>query len=314
MKQMKSIIMTIVLMVSFATSAQVDLSDYKYIVIPKKFDGFKQVNQHRTSTLAKYLFSKKGFTTVYDDNLPTELNSNRCLGLYVDLIDNSSMFTTKTSLVLKDCTGKEVLMSGEGRSKSKLFEEAFNESITKAFNSFVGLNYSYKPKMIEKQEEPVTISFKNDVKTVERNEKINKNQRKGVEQVATEEMQIYKDRTPTASNYKKAREIEKKVGEEKTSIEEQSNTTETPIPTNNETAASDKALSGVLYAQELPNGYQLVDSTPKIQLKMYKSSMPNVYVAKAEGKDGVVYTSDGKWFFEYYNGGTMAVEELNIKF
>ena len=73
-------------------------------------------------------------------------------------------------------------------------------------------------------------------------------------------------------------------------------------------------LTGTLYAQELQNGFQLVDSTPKIQLKMYKSSMPNVYVASADDRDGVVYTSDGKWFFEYAENGIIIKEELTIKF
>jgi len=42
--------------------------------------------------------------------------------------------------------------------------------------------------------------------------------------------------------------------------------------------------------------------------------MPNVYIAHAEGRDGVVYTSDGKWFFEYQENGQVVKEELTIKF
>ena len=79
-------------------------------------------------------------------------------------------------------------------------------------------------------------------------------------------------------------------------------------------STSIKSITDVLYAQEIQNGFQLVDSTPKIQLKIYKSAMPNVYLAKADDKDGLVYTSDGKWFFEYYNDGAIVVEELDIKF
>jgi hypothetical protein len=42
--------------------------------------------------------------------------------------------------------------------------------------------------------------------------------------------------------------------------------------------------------------------------------MPNVYLAEADGKDGLVYSMDGKWFFEYSKDGNLVIEELNIKF
>ncbi len=308
-------------MVSFTAKAQFNINDYKYVVVPKRFSDFKKENQHRSSTLVKHLFSQKGFETVYDDNLPNELNTNKCLGLFVGLIDDSSMFTTKTKLTLKDCNGKEVLVSQQGKSKNKEFEAAFSEAVTEAFESFGIPNYSYQPKVEEKTEESITVSFKNDVKTVENKPEESMQKDVLVTQEATKENQSYKDRTPIPSNYKIVAETEKELVEQKATIEEQSYTNKEPIVTDYQKEESEienevasKSITGVLYAQELPNGYQLVDSTPKIQLKIYKSSMPNVYLAKADDKDGVVYTSDGKWFFEYYSTGNMIVEELNIKF
>lgn len=303
---MKSIVLTIVLMTSFASTAQIDLSGYKYVVVPKKLENFKRDNQHRTSTLIKHLFSQKGFSAVYEDNLPEELHANRCLALFVDIINESSMFTTKAILVLKDCKGKDVLISNEGRSKKKDYEQAYNEAITSAFNSFVGLKYSFKSHTGTAVEKPITISFKNDVKEVVSDRTVVKSSSSTVEQVATKEIQKYQDRTPMASNYKKANEkVNKETVETISKIDESRSALKTEVT---------KKLTGVLYAQELPNGFQLVDSTPEIQLKMYKSAMPNVYVAKANNKDGVVYSSDGKWFFEYYHKGSMEIEELNIKF
>lgn len=308
-------------MASFMANAQFNLSDYKYVVVPKRFSDFKKENQHRTSTIVKYLFSQKGFETVYDDSLPNELNTNKCLGLFVGLINDSSMFTTKTKLILKDCNGKEVLISQQGKSKNKEFESAFNEAITQAFESFDGLRYSYQPSLEERTEEPITVSFKNDVKTVEEKAELRLPKDTMIVQDATLGDQYYKDRSPVASNYKKAKDSEKKMVVQKATKEEQSFESNTPIASDYQKGATDikasaksKLIKGVLYAQEQPNGYQLVDSTPKIQLKIYKSSMPNVYLAKADNKDGVVYTSDGKWFFEYYQSGIVMVEELNIKF
>ncbi len=321
---MKRIVTAIVLMTSFLGFAQVDMSSYKYVVVPKQFSIFKRVNQHNTSTLIKHLFTQKGFVTVYDDSsMPNELFNDRCLGLHVDLIDDSSMFTTKTILVLNDCNNQEVLISQQGRSKKKEYEASFKEAILEAFNSFVGLEYSYKPSNVGPTDDSVTISFKNDIKTVDDSEGVSDRKEVMVEQKSSIEEQSYKDKTPQDSNYKKAVGKVVQMKKQVATKEEQSFEDRSPIATNytKENSESEKVIkiqsparTGILYAQQLQNGFQLVDSTPKIRLKMYKSSMPNVYVASAEDKDGVVYTSDGKWFFEYAENGSIIKEELNIKF
>ncbi len=315
---MKKIILSIILVVSFVGHAQVELNDYKYIIVPKRFGDFKKENQYRTSTLVKHLFEEKGFIAVYNDDLPAELNNNKCLGLLVDLIDGSSMFTTKASLVLKDCAGKEVFVTQEGKSKEKDYQAAFSEAIRKAFSSFEAVNYTYNGKKTASAEESVTLNFKNDVKTMDDNAKRAKNEAAVIKQEATLENQSYKDHTPVASTIKKAKNTSMKMVEQEASKETQSFVSKEPMTTNYEKGGANmnttKKMGGVLYAQELLGGYQLVDSTPKIQLRIYKSSMPNVYIAKGENKDGVVYTSDGKWFFEYRANNQMVVEELNIKF
>jgi len=302
-------------MASFVSSAQINLNDYKYIIVPKIFDSFGKVNQHQTSTYMKHLFTQKRFTAVYDDNMPTDLSSDRCLGLVVDLIDNSSMFTTKTTIRLKDCNGKEVFLTQQGKSKKKEYQASYAEALDKAFASFAPIKYTYEPKELE---EPVTVSFKNDIKTLDEDAKHAKNQDSVVEQIATKDVQYYKDRTPIETDIKSVETSnESKIVEQEATREEQSFKNQEPVPTNikkMETVAKAKIAAGTLYAQELPNGYQLVDSTPKIQLKIFKSSMPNVYIAKADAHDGVVYSSDGKWFFEYHEGDEVVKEELNIKF
>lgn len=305
---MKQIIIVMVFMISYTASAQKSLSEYKYVVVPKTFNDLKKENQYRVNTLVKHLYTKKGFTTVFQDNLPEDLYENKCLALYADMIDESSMFTTKTVLILKDCDGKQILISQQGRSKKKDYEESYKEAITKAFNSFVGLDYSYQPQVKEENEAPVTLNFDNDVKTVDNKPK----ESRLIEQTATRDVQSFKDNTPIESSYKKGEPIinEQSVEKAKDEIAKSVNTNVDEIVSQKEITK----LSGVLYAQELTNGYQLVDSTPQIQLKMYKSAMPNVYVAKSNDKDGVVYTSDGKWYFEFYSGSSMVREELNIKF
>lgn len=304
-------------MTTFVGSAQ--LNDYKYMVVPKKFDGFKKENQYQTSTVVKFLFERNGYTAVYADDLPLDLTKDRCLGLFVFLIDKSSMFTTKTILELRDCSGKVVFKTNEGRSKKKDYKASYNEALSQSFDTFKSISYTYEP-VVEKseQEEPVTVSFKNDVKTVTDTLTRDNNPEPMVEQIATKEVQSYKDNRPVETDYKKGSgTVDKKMVEQKVTKDEQSYESIEPM-TSDIRKVSDvsvaKTITGVLYAQEIPNGYQLVDSTPKIQLKIFKSSMPNVYIAKGEDKDGVVYTSDGKWFFEYFEGDQIIQDELEIKF
>ena len=301
--------------------AQEQLNDYKYVIVPKKFDGFKRENQHQTSTLIKYLFTEKGLLTVYEDELPSELNNNRCLGLLVSLIDDSSMFTTKTALALKDCQGQEVFVTKEGKSKEKDYKDAFGEAIRDAFTSFNTLNYTYNGKSGDS--EPITVSFKNDVKNIDKEEaSFAKNREVMVEQQATLDNQSYKDNRPKSSHLKKGEEKREMV-KQMARREQQSYEDNTPKSSNikDDESIVNKATSlpnvpgkEVLYAQKLPNGYQLVDSTPKIQLKLYKSSLPNYYLAEADDKHGMVFEKNGKWIFEYYSGEKLMVEELDIKF
>lgn len=79
----------------------------------------------------------------------------------------------------------------------------------------------------------------------------------------------------------------------------------TPVTVNNE---------NVLFAQPIANGYQLVDSTPKVVLKIYKTSQQDSYTAVSEFKNGVVFKRGSDWIFEYYQNDTLVSEKLNIKF
>jgi hypothetical protein len=69
-----------------------------------------------------------------------------------------------------------------------------------------------------------------------------------------------------------------------------------------------------LFAQPIANGYQLVDSTPKVVAKMYKTSQQDYYTAQGDSKNGVIFKKGNDWFFEYYVNDKLVSEKLNIKF
>jgi hypothetical protein len=282
MKSRLLYILLFALGLNYSVSAQ--LNEYKYIIVPKKFGSFKSENQYQTSTLVKHFLSENGFTAVYDDALPADLAANRCLGLVADLLDGSSMFSTKLHLTLKNCQNVEVFRTVEGKSKIKDFDSAYKEALERAFVSFSNMNYQYEPKKqdVVSQEKPVTISFKDDVKSLEEKPK-----EYVVEHKATLEEQTYKSVEPRPSTIQR--------------------------PTN-VSEPQTQLLSEVLYAQPIANGYQLVDSTPKIVLKLAETSMENVFLTEYAGNSAVVFKKDEKWVLEYSENGEKKMMELNIKF
>ena len=191
---------------------------------------------------------------------------------------------------------------------------AFHEAIRKAFKSFEALQYSYEPKKATNN--PVTINFKNDVKKLDETKAAAPKGHQSdpmIEQEATVDQQSFKSRKPVASDYKKAdvkKDLDTVLDHEATT-EDQSNKKPETTLVKKEKQPND---SGVLYAQQLPNGYQLVDSTPKIQLRIFRTSLPDYFLAEADTKNGVLYGKNGKWYFEYYMGDDLIVEELDIKF
>jgi hypothetical protein len=71
---------------------------------------------------------------------------------------------------------------------------------------------------------------------------------------------------------------------------------------------------GTLYAQATANGFQLIDTTPKRVLTLFKTSVQDYFIADSGQFKGIVMKKDGEWFFEYYNNDKLISEKLLIKF
>lgn len=72
--------------------------------------------------------------------------------------------------------------------------------------------------------------------------------------------------------------------------------------------------AGTLYAQATANGYQLIDTTPKKVLTLFKTSVQDYFIADNGIANGIVLKKNGDWFFEYYKDGSLTSEKLSIKF
>ena len=287
---MRNIALVLVVFFMGGSVAFAQFSDYKYIVVPKKFDAFKNENQHATSTLIKYLFDQQGFNVVYEGNFPDDLNRDRCLGLWVRLWDDSNLFVTRTTLAFEDCENNLIFQTAQGRSKLKEYRASYEEAIRGAFASLKGMTHDYVPKKKKDKEDAVTLNFDNDVKSLKKEaQDRNKKPSKVVEQKSTTEEQLYKSKEPVASTMVKKETTEP-------------NTHQSSSPVD------------VLYAQPIEKGYQLVDTTPKVRYKLQKTSVPNVFLVVDDDKNGIVFKKEGKWFLQYEDDDQDVMKELNIKF
>ncbi len=286
---MKYVLLISLFMGASILHAQEVMNAYKYIIVPKKFEGFRSENQYQTSTLVKYLLTNHGFNAVYEDELPEDLNKNRCLGLLAQLLDSSSMFSTKAALLFKDCQSGEIFRTPEGVSKVKDFKGAYQEVLRDAFNVFNEYSYAYDP--ADDASQSATVNFDNDVRTVEENLPFTSAppDNTTVISVTTPQDQRYENRKPTPSAMRKAAEI--------------------PSESDQVNAAGE-----IWYAQPIPNGYQLVDNTPSVRMKIYTSSLPDVFIATGDATSGLIYKKDAMWIYEFLEDGRLQTRNLTLKF
>ncbi|WP_291113923.1 hypothetical protein [Flavobacterium sp. UBA6135] len=163
---MKKYILLFLLMLSFSSWSQT-LNNYKYVIVPKKFNDFNNENQYRLNTITKFNLEKMGFEAFYEDEeFPKEVITNRCDALIVDVVKGKLLFWTKVNVVFKDCFGKIIYESKEGKSKEKEFKVAYPKALDEAFQSLFAMDYKYKgsKNSISKEiiEESKIVDFVND--------------------------------------------------------------------------------------------------------------------------------------------------------
>ncbi|MFC4739456.1 hypothetical protein ACFO3U_05570 [Flavobacterium ponti] len=133
---MKKIIFLSVFLLSMLTVAQ---ENYEIIIMPKKFDFLREENQYNLNVLCKSFFEKEGYTVYYEnDIMPNEVANNRCNALFLNLVENNSLFKTKVKVELKDCQNNLISFSEEGESREKNLSRAYNDATRYALKSMEG--------------------------------------------------------------------------------------------------------------------------------------------------------------------------------
>jgi hypothetical protein len=234
-----------------AGHSQITINNFKYVLVPQKFEFLKDDDEYGLNSTAKSLLEQKGFVIFWsNENLPQTLAANRCTALIVEVTQRKAMFSTNLTLLLKDCSGNIVFKSKEGKSREKEYNVAYDEALKDAFSSLNNVPYKYDSSVTIQQAQISAVRYTNS------------------------------SQTPVAAQH----------------------------------AVVD--ISGTLYAQVIPNGYQLIDTTPKKVLTLLKTSVQDCFLAETGvgATNGIVFKKNGEWFFEYYKEDTLVSQKLEIKF
>ncbi|WP_456421543.1 hypothetical protein [Lutibacter sp.] len=126
--------------------AQKSVNNYKYVIVPNRFEFQTKTNQYQLNSLTKFLFNKAGFNAfLSSDEMPKEVIQNNCSTLTGNIIDDSNMLSTKLKIQLVDCYNKTIFETQVVKSKEKDFKTAYHKAIRKAFEEIKSLNYNYQP-------------------------------------------------------------------------------------------------------------------------------------------------------------------------
>lgn len=70
---------------------------------------------------------------------------------------------------------------------------------------------------------------------------------------------------------------------------------------------------GVLFAQPITNGYQLLDSSSKLVMKILKTTNKECFLVTKGNIHGVLVSREKQWFFEYYQNENLVSEIVAVK-
>jgi len=290
---MKKLSLIILLFVAFQFKgwAQASINHYKYVIVPKTFSFFNEEDKYQLNSILKFLFNKYGYTAFFpDDELPKDLIEDRCKALNTDVVEEKSLFKTKLRIDLKDCGGNVVMSSKVGETREKEYTKAYNLALRDAFETYQNAGYNYEPgnKDNVQKKEPVVEA----------------------KPMAQETKTALVDETPKVVEKNPELKVEEAaagaiIASEAISESQKMEVKQTKV----EFAEQSKDL---LYAQPIQNGFQIVDTTPKIVMILLETAKSNVFLVK--GENAMVYEEDGIWYISKNEGDKVSVKALNIKF
>ncbi|AXT19202.1 hypothetical protein D7030_13735 [Flavobacteriaceae bacterium AU392] len=286
----KYILLLIVFFTISNSYSQSSLNDYKYVIVPQGYRFFKENNKYQLNDLTKFLFNKYNFTSfIENETFPKDLALDRCLALRADVLKESSVLKTKLKVELRNCNGIVVFTTEIGKTGEKDFKKGYNLALRDAFKSFENVNYKYVP-----NNERITDKFT----TVKANAEAEE-----IKRLEEEVKALKEEKKRQAVTFENQKVKESKVSEvikKEESIPAVSSKPEEVIDNT------------VLYAQKITNGFQLVDSTPKVVMILLETPRKDTFIVK--DVNATVYKEDGFWYISKNENNTVTTKKINIKF
>lgn len=285
-------ICAIFLLLVATMNGQKNLNQYKYIIVPESYSFLREPDQYQLNALTKFLFEKKGYTVLMqNDKFPADLQKNRCLALVTDVEKLKAFLNTKLQIHLKDCNNEVVFSSGEGQSREKVYDKAYNLALRDAFKSFDTFTYNYTPSHQSPNSVEESIAKEEDSLAQFQIEELKK-EVAALKQKQAEPKELETPKTPVDKKVKQ--EAQEKVKEV---IKEENK--------------SDEELE-TLFANPVNNGYTITDAASKILYNLIFSGKENVYIVK--GEDAIVYKMNNSWIIAKANANGVSMTTLNVSF
>lgn len=297
---------TFLLIVNSLWSFSQRINLYQYVLISEKYDFQNTAHEYELNKLLKCQLEEYGFTVFYKNDPAVQNPIDPCLFLKANVINKSNIFLFKLLVEFRDCNNAIVLQTEVGGSKEKDRYDAFNEALDGALKSDRLSIYKFEgiamPILLkdtnEILENPTALQAKNEPT----NPQISTS-----ENTSTSLNKATNLSVETSSSTAQNSDLPEKTVVSSQDLEGITNTSLSEIKEK-------KIGEMVLYAQDIDDGFQLVDTTPKIILKMTKTVQPNYFNANKDDKYGVIFLKENEWFFEYYTNGNLVVEKLNLRF
>ncbi|MCL9805194.1 hypothetical protein NAT51_06665 [Flavobacterium amniphilum] len=235
---MKKIFFTLLILSSLTGFSQSSLNDYNMAVIPAKYEFQKVDNEYRINTTIKSFLKQKGFEAyLSSDQIPEGFMDYNCNKLFVNVVEESSMFFTKIQVEFKDCKNKVLFATDLAESRSKDRTKSYNEALLLALKSFDKAKYKYSGKTYFDEE---------------------------------------------AQEKLKVRDVE-------------------------------NVTLQVVKTEKNESFIRVVNQMNQKELILYKTSKPNIYLSSYNGRNGIVFSKENVWVFEYIDGDKTTSEPLEIK-
>ncbi len=174
---MKKLLLLTIMLISGTGIAQASLNDYNMAIIPAKFEFQKEDNQYRINSTIKAFLKQKGFQAyLSNDVLPEGFMDYNCNKVFVNAVEESSMFKTAIKIEFKDCRNNLLFATDFGETREKEYGKAYNEALLLSLKSFDKAKYKFSGKTYEEEEVEARLSATDKVEVSVASVKTEKNE------------------------------------------------------------------------------------------------------------------------------------------